>query len=338
MAEQLRYVNRSGSNSAGGNGTSNGTAGATRAYFTLAEWEANEQQDLVSAGDTARGLCDSGAGSADNATVDIAGWTTGVSDFITIEPNTDNEAVLTSWDTARYILSTNVASVAMIKISTAYVTVKGLQIHNLNASGIGFELASTNSLIDGVRIRATGAGNPIYGNTASSTATIQNFILFHFDGTTGGSEGIYISGTASGSTILAYNGCIYGFDDGAEDDGSALTCKNVASIANVAQDFDTVTTVDYCLSDDGTGTNAQTPAGASHTNEFVDPANEDFTAVATGNIQNGIGPSSDANVPTLDMEGDTRSGSTAFIGADEPAASGISIPVVMNQLRNQGVA
>ena len=242
---------------------------------------------------------------------------------ITIQAAPGDEAVKDQWNTSIARVETNISSVALVGVNCPDVTIVGMQIHNLNNSGRGIEFFSTGTVADGVRIRSTGAGNPFYCNTASSTAKIQNFITNFFDGSTGGSEGIYIGSSATGSDILAYNGVIYGFDDGAEDDSpdDGLTCVNLAVINNVAQDFDSVANVDHCLSDDGSGTNAQTPSGASHTNEFVDPANEDFTAVETGNIQFGIGPSADANVPSPDIEGDPRSGSTAFIGVDEPEAA-----------------
>lgn len=80
MATVTRYVNLA--STAGGDGTTNATTGANRAYASLVEWEAAEQTDLVSAGDTHVVEC-SGDGQ-DVGQLSIAGWTTGASNTITV--------------------------------------------------------------------------------------------------------------------------------------------------------------------------------------------------------------------------------------------------------------
>src|SRR3989339_110258 len=81
----------------------------------------------------------------------------------------------------------------------------------------------------------------------------------------------------------------------------------------------------YNGSDDGT-------AGTSSNNQTISIANASFTSttsgsedlhIGAGSLLNGagIGPGSDANVASLDFDGDSRSGSTADIGFDEQACS-----------------
>lgn len=274
-------------------------------------------------------LCRASSGSAFTGLLDMSvrtmnGFTT------TLQAEEGDQAVKTGWDTTRARIEASTPVQGLIMVNCPNVNIVGLQIYNFSSNGYGISLFSTDTLIDGVRIRSFSGGNGINCNTAV-TAKIQNFIMCFFDGSTAGSEGVYVGPGASG-LIELYNGVIYGYDDGVEDDsvGDIVNCVNLGVINSVAQDFDSVANVNYCLSDDGSGTNAQTPLGGDHLNEFVDPVNEDFTAVETGNIQFGIGVSLDANVPLFDMEGDPRSGATAYIGADEPSSG--TTPAIPNDL------
>lgn len=81
-----RYVN---TNSSGGDGTTNGTSGSISAYPSLSAWEAAEQTDLVADGDSHVVTCDN-AGGDDSTAFTIDGWTTGASNPITIEANSNS--------------------------------------------------------------------------------------------------------------------------------------------------------------------------------------------------------------------------------------------------------
>lgn len=80
MATVTRYVNLA--STAGGDGTTNATSGANRAYASLAEWEAAEQTDLVTDGDSH--VVEITGDGTDTDRVEINGWTTGASNTITI--------------------------------------------------------------------------------------------------------------------------------------------------------------------------------------------------------------------------------------------------------------
>jgi hypothetical protein len=137
-----------------------------------------------------------------------------------------------------------------------------------------------------------------------------------------------------------YNNTVYGkFDSFAVyiDVGSSsdplympLLKNNYAANTGVGVDYSFTGTYnnglavfDYNASDD-------TTAGSSNYNQQITLANADFEDVGYTTIDlhlkstsdligGGIGPSSDSNVPTEDIDGDERSGSTTSIGADNPA-------------------
>jgi hypothetical protein len=79
MAEIVRYVDP---DVIGGLG--NGTSWAN-AYNSLNAWEAAEQADLVSDGNTHKVWVRNSLGGADTAALTINGWTLGVNNYITIE-------------------------------------------------------------------------------------------------------------------------------------------------------------------------------------------------------------------------------------------------------------
>lgn len=85
MAEIITYVNTDAA--AGGDGTTSGITGGTRAYATLDEWEAAEQTNLVGAGNTHTVKCLGSAAHTDRLTV--AGWTTGPDNGIHITVHED---------------------------------------------------------------------------------------------------------------------------------------------------------------------------------------------------------------------------------------------------------
>lgn len=88
MATVNSYINVDPANSPGGDGTSNATSGANRAYASWSEWEAAEQTNLVTDGDIHIVHCDGGEDTS--PTYYLNGWTTGASNYITIQTNTSN--------------------------------------------------------------------------------------------------------------------------------------------------------------------------------------------------------------------------------------------------------
>ncbi len=116
-----RFVNTA--STAGGDGTTNATAGANRAYTSLSEWEAAEQTDLVTDTDVHLVHCEGTV--ADTAQLTISGWTTGSSNDITIQVDSDKRHD-GKYDTSAYRLEVNDGQHL---IGEDYVTFSGVQIH-----------------------------------------------------------------------------------------------------------------------------------------------------------------------------------------------------------------
>jgi hypothetical protein len=156
MAEILRYVDPNALT--GGDGTTNGLTGATRAYSSLSSWEAAQQQDLTDGGgDTARVVCssdDAGSTHAEDTTLfAIDGWTTGVSNYITIEAASPHLSV---WDDTIYRLWCNGGGGTAISVYENYTRIIGIQggIHTYSAGFIYDTIGSTtNVLVSGCLIK-----------------------------------------------------------------------------------------------------------------------------------------------------------------------------------------
>lgn len=82
MANVNRYVNTG--SSAGGNGTTNATVGANRAYVSRSSWNTSEATDLVTDTDIHILQCDGDGGTDDATALTMSGWVTGASNYITV--------------------------------------------------------------------------------------------------------------------------------------------------------------------------------------------------------------------------------------------------------------
>ncbi len=300
--------------------------GAGTDYTSLNAWEAWADGE-GSSGDTHTAQCRSSSGTADTTAFTKAGWTTGV--ICKIEAVSGHQALKTGWSDSRYRLSLTGAN---ITISQDNVKIYDIQI----AAGTGYGDACitvdnfgtqfANVIIDCVRLKG-GSGNQQYGCligriSSGSIVQILNSIITGFSTTS--SYGIRVNSWADDAgTVRIYNDVIYGCATGVSEAYGAADVKNSA-VFNNTDDFSVTgaSSISYCASDDGDGSNAVAPSGSNWSNEFSNPSG-DFTLLNTGNLYNaGIGPGSDSNIPATDIDGDTRSGSTCDIGADEYVSSG----------------
>ena len=118
--ERIRYVNTA--STAGGNGTTNATSGANRAYATLAEAATNEAANLVSLNVWLHIYCEGTA--IDVSSPDFNGYTTSEACCILVECSTANRHS-GKWTASKYQLGCTFNG---LYIRSSYTTVRGLQI------------------------------------------------------------------------------------------------------------------------------------------------------------------------------------------------------------------
>lgn len=264
---------------------------------------------------------------ADTSAVVISGVTNGYK--LTIQAAEGDEALKTGWDTSRYHMSVSSGNSA-ITCNEDYVEIIGLQIEAYDANSQSFyTISAVTTLINACRFKGdSNSGNrSIVVNASAADVTVTNCIIEN------ASDGLI----CWNGNLEIYNTIVYAsYYDGIEYDSGTGIVKNCAVFSTNTTDFDidpgATVTLDYNASDDGDGTNSISPSGSDWTNEFADPANGDFTLLNTGNLfEAGVGPSTDSNVPTTDIDGTTRSGTTCSIGADEYETSGSTLlPICLN--------
>ena len=240
---------------------------------------------------------------------------------ITVQGNLNSA----KWDNTKYRLlySGSILEAFYVTYAIGNVTIKNLQVQNdgTNTGGpyaVRFN-ATTGTFtytVDSCVLRigvasGTSVGYGVrFGISAASTGQCLNTIVVKLSSAGGTRLGI-------SNPDIVYNSLAYNCDTGIS---GVTTAKNCISFDNT-DDFATTTTIAYCASDDGDGTNAIT--GLTWADQFVDYTNSDFTLKAgSGLIGTGIGPASDANVPTTDIAGNPRSGTTTDVGAAMYVASG----------------
>jgi hypothetical protein len=342
---RTRYVNTgtdASPNVTGGNGTTNvsdptGTD-ANRAYISCFAAEAAQQGDIAASDEDVVIIC-SGS-KADTSNVNISGWTTSATCFVTFRAAATDKAKSTGWDNGIYHLS--VAGAACFEIYEDFVRFYDLQMSvdpSANAQNVIMVQAVSNPSdirVGGCRLKsldtdATYYCSGIVGQTAV-TLNIYNCIISGFLG--GSGNGIRAStGTIAANVYnCTINGCTYGMSRAA----GTVVVTNCA-VFNNTDDFLGTITIDHCASDDGDGTNAQdfTAEATDWNKVFTDYANGDLSlknyvttpcCVGVGVDDPGAGLYSD------DIDGTARS-STWDIGADEYVAAGgggLSIPVAMH--------
>lgn len=322
MALVTRFVNTA--SSAGGDGTTNGTSGATRAYASLNEWEAAEQTNLVTDGDTHLVHCE--GSTADTAQVVIVGWTTGVSNGITVQVDSDKRHD-GNWDTSAYRLS-SADTDKIYQIREDYVDTTGLQV----------EITTPTNLRTLVHMTAIGVANAhnfsymiIRGNDvdafalrcfvcddADGIATVYNSLLYN----AGNNFSSY--GFNSLGTHTVYNVTIANCRRGIRGTGT-WTEKNVLITIDGGTEcwYNNASHArDYCAGNDATA-NEQGGTGNRDSQTFTFVGAEDFHLHAddTGALGHGV-TDPGSGLFSDDIDGDTRT-VPWDIGFDEFVAIGI---------------
>lgn len=341
MATVTRYVDTDVSGGAG-----DGTSWAD-AYSSLNAWESAEQTNLVSDGDSHIVYCRASSGTADTTNIVLDGWTTSVTNTITIEA-ADSDKASTSFNTSKYRLSSTAASGRTFEIKDDNVFINNIQFIHAGTTGstdrsIEINLYRSNVNIDGCFIKGGYQGVYCNSNNDARIINITNCIVINtyqsgYDQLGGNSAGVKIyNNTAfncnTSSTANRGGFRIADVNIGALKNNLSMSCNNDFSDwgDNIG---------DYNISSDTTayGSNSLTSRTATasaspgvgdwviFTN--ITGGSEDFSL--QNNAENdaqgaGVGPSSDANVPTTDIDGNSRTGTTCDVGAYEYTSSGTDI-------------
>ncbi len=188
-----RFINAAAA--AGGNGTTNATAGANRAYSSLSEAEAAEQGDLSSIG-LVTFKCEGTTN--DTAQLVISGWTNAsATDYIQIEAS--GTGIHDGTADSGYVLSR----------SSGHAIENDIPWTRIGRAGFGIDIKSTStgSSDEGIRFDLSAADLEtcyVVGNIIRSTTS------------TSSKDGIYCnpSGGTSAITLNAYANIIYGWNRG----------------------------------------------------------------------------------------------------------------------------
>jgi hypothetical protein len=314
-----RYVNTA--STSGGDGTTNGTVGANRAFNKLASAESalrnaalDDDLEIVCCGAT-----------ADNASVTFdensynyvtAGHT------ITIRANRNDPAGFHGgkWNTQTYRLERNLATVVMECYRD--IIIDGIQIWDMANGWTSLLLNGRRSnglaIIKNCIFRGQNAvGHDCVQVTDNSGTFSYKFENCAFTGPStnaGCWDGILVSGTVY--SLKVYN-CVFSRNiTGIGNMNNALVKNCSFSAVSTLYSNGSGSTFDHNATDTGTGTNPITVSNWSDEFYNANYASElDFSLKQTSQLLNaGVGPGIDSDVPSTDMLTYTRSGSTTTIG------------------------
>lgn len=301
MAEIVRYVNTA--STLGGDGTTNATTGDNRAYASLSEWEADEQTDLDTANNTHLVHCE---GSAADVAATIDGWTTSVTDFITVQVDTDKRHD-GKWNAGKYRIEADGA--VALQLADHNVFVIGLQLKGDNLSGGIFLISRSNVIRECI---VTGSSRYGFYLTGDDNNRLYNCLAFEvgrygfYDSKNGGNTYLYNCTSADNGRHNFYHG-----EFGVTEQYTNCLGYNPGATYS---DFTGTPSITTCASSDATGS-----AGLqSIADPFEDAANDDYHLASDASI---IGDGTDlSGTFTVDIDNETR---VAWdIGADEYAAAG----------------
>ena len=303
-----------------------GESGGSPVVVTGADLVTNDEQLTIE--------CRATSSSADTVQANVDGFTTSATCYIKIH-TTGAQRHAGVWDSALYRIDrsggTNQWEQACLRASDLHVRFDGLQIRARSSAvatngALDFDVEVTNCILVGHNTNEDyKLGVVIDSPGSNAVIKVSNNIIYDFGGTTGAySGGIRHYGNVAGSNSIVYNNtvinCVVGIRRDVSSDVNCFNNITQGCVDGFLTDWlwdNGASSANYNLSDlasDAPGSNSVN----SSTLTFVDATNDDYHLASgdTDAIGAGIGPSSDSNVPTTDIDGDTRSGTTTDIGAD----------------------
>lgn len=208
---------------AGGNGTTNATTGANRAYALLRDAldaEFIAYPNLVTSDIILKVICAGGTDTSGTSPIfEIPAFTTDETRYLHVVADTGSRATAT-WDINKYIL-TNTGNTAGVFFPNAIKVSKweGLQIENRSTNGVwsvinGSSVSQDTILtVDGCYLRSiTGSGNNTRGINLNATGGTRKALrvfntIIHGDFSTGMGVGFPAAGS---SASLFYNNTVFG--------------------------------------------------------------------------------------------------------------------------------
>lgn len=329
--ERLRYVVVDSANTPGGDGTTNATAGANRAYASLSEAESAEQSagaNLVSADEYLKILCTAPDGSIDDTAVLFDGFTTDVrSDYYILIEGDNTTGV---WSTGFYTLAlAQTGNNQVLEINDPGVILRRLQVENTAPTVSNWDGAigiyQADCEID--RCLAKGGRYPVSNLVSSGDTKIHRSIFYLPNSATDGGgfvntgagnveaqDSIAIGSTrgwrAFGAGALTLRNCYgYGETNAYEENSGTIsqttcaandTTATVVGLRNIPFDNTTFTEVSSGIED------FQLPNGSGLIDEGTDNSGEsapfNYTVDIAGTSLNSpreIGPFAAADTLTI---------------------------------------
>lgn len=331
-----RYINTA--STPGGNGTTNDTVGANRAYAGIAEWEAAEQVVLA---DDHEVWCE---GATTDTAVTIDGWTPG-SFKITVRGNTTTNGKHAGiYSNTKYRIEAAAGTTGLIQALEEKTVVRDFILYNTGTGNSTFGAGPTGEAVEVlnmvVRGGVTGTGIGIAMQDINNLRVrVKNCIVYDH-----GAEGIYVRQNAAGTgDALIINNTVVDCGTGirARAASTYIQAWNNLSFSNTSDwvdgGFDIANSEHNAFGNTGAACPGATDIDLStyvDADVYLDPVNDNFHLASAGSAyslldNDGVGPSSNADVPVDDIDGDARSGTTTSVGADF-VSSGTSIAVTDN--------
>jgi len=329
MATVTRYVNTN--STPGGDGTTNATSGANRAFASQNEAEASLQRTTS---DVIRIICDGTA--VDTTAVTYDGWTVSSPGYISVEGASSHGG---KWNTSKYRME---VAGNCILIREQFVRLEGLQLATDSSSTTQYSCVEFDSNLDSDtrgyvskcilknKTATTGKRYGVWLDSNNGKYYLSNNIFYDF---TGHANSSAIRNALELTEAYAYHNTMCGNNAGWYTVSGVTLCRlsnnlfqdNTNSIVNTsATSFHSSSNYNVC-DDNGTGNNLVPGANSIKSTEitFTDEAGKDFhTADTNAQVSNNL--YSDANLPiSVDVDGDARpSSGSVYAGADEHVSSG----------------